>query len=415
MKTEKIKSFDYRWLLLILILIFVGGLLIFELIFGRFRLEIFNLYSFWGQSKLFDDLELLLCGIESMRNGLDPYPILCYEGAAPYNYPSTWRIFSWIPFFNLENRLFIGWTMVVSFFILFFRYIRNLNFFQCLCYICFLFSPASLMLFCMGNSDLIVMIILLLGLVLLPQRFLSITISLATLLKLFPIGGIFAILNSPEKNKKYFLLGLIIIVIPFLCYLILGWHELFLIKQNTPTEMVNFSYGLGRIRYNLSSKILKSTNIFFDIIFYLVFFLAFFIFFKTTYQKFKSLSITGDRIGNGFLVGIGIFIFSYFFQINYEYRLFFLILTLPQLFRWLKGGNKFIYAALFGSVIMLWDQSLTLFWNSFLETRTAVYYLFLRSLRDIIALSMIYFYGTVLLLYLINNHIFFMRSKINII
>lgn len=403
MKKIKIKSFDYRWLLLFVIVTFISGLLIFELVFERFRLEIFNLYSFWGQSKLFDDLELLLCGIESMRKGLDPYPILCYENAAPYNYPSTWRLFSWIPIFNLENRLIIGWSMIIIFMILFFKYIGRLNFMQSIPYFLFLFSPASLMLFCMGNSDLIVLIIILTGLVFVPLRFISLTISFASLLKLFPIGGILAVLNNQQMSKKYFWGGLLIIIIPFACYLIFGWHELFLIKQNTPTEMVSFSYGLGRIHYNLKSRILNAPSLLFDLAFYLAFFIGFFLFFKMTFLKLKSLNVQENNVGNGFLIGGGIFVFSYFFQINYEYRLMFLILTLPQLFTWAKSGNIIILIIIFCSVFILWDQSLTLLWNSFLESRTAIYYLLLRSLRDIITLGMAYFYGTILLAFLFKN------------
>ena len=64
----------------------------------------------------FVDLEILLCGIDAIRESANPYDEICYIGTGSFNYPYIWGFFSFIPFITTSNLIYIGFGLALTLF-----------------------------------------------------------------------------------------------------------------------------------------------------------------------------------------------------------------------------------------------------------------------------------------------------------
>ena len=138
--------------------------------------------------------------------------------------------------------------------------------------------------------------------------------------------------------------------------------NIILVSQKTPRPYESVAYGLGGIPSKFIDyfKIYPSLEFFIFIIFIVLFLFAFIIFYRFAQKKLKTPLVDSGGKGISYLIGAGIFITTCLIGYNWEYRLIFLLFTIPQILSWI-GENKIISL----SILIL---SILIVWQSFIST-----------------------------------------------
>ena len=111
-----------------------------------------------------------------------------------------------------------------------------------------------------------------------------------------------------------------------------------LVSHKTPRPYGGMSYGLGDIPSMVYGHFNNyKTFIFISFFSFMVMWLYFF--YIKTFPILRKMVVEDDMKGKSFLMGSGIFITTCIIGFNWEYRLIFLLLTLPQIFKWVKKSR----------------------------------------------------------------------------
>lgn len=321
----------------------------------------------WNQWKIpavlppFLDFRLIPSGAETFRSGIDPAVSNPNDpGNHIFNYPKIWYIFFYTGI-TQEDTVWLSILLIVLFFLTTFSFAEKLSIADVFLTIPIVFSPAAMLLYERGNVDLAFFVLCGLSILLL-MRFPASTVffvTLAAMFKFFPFFGIGIFLQENKKKfYKYFFVTLVI----FLIYVILNLDSLRAAWNLTLRENVN-SYGSNiifdllkdNIRYRLFQviprkhvySVFKWLPYFTTVIFLLM---AFFI----GAQSKESLKTDSERNLTAFRMGALIYIGTFLLGNNWDYRLAFLIFTIPQLSRWifiLKGKQKWFVIGVFISLL----------------------------------------------------------------
>ena len=346
---------NYRLIIFLLVILFFFVLLSFEFLLGSYAIGIRTLKIPIYPIPNFADLKILLCGIESMNKGIDPYGIVeCWDQQS-FNYPKTWKIFTIFPFLTSKNHITIGILIFFIFYIITLLFIEKLNFRLFVYYLIVLFSPSILLGLDRANSDLIIFIFLTIGLVFTSNKYLFHGLILfCSILKLYPIGAISFILNERKNNSVIILM---ISITAFAFYLYFFRENLEMVSMRTPRPYTYYSFGLQVLPENLiqNFKLNRSQTFLF---YYIILAIITLVYWKKNKRKyFLNPNLKKDKFTNGYLVGSGIFIVSCIIGYNYEYRLIFLILTIPKLIQWSRT-NKYYVHFLVINLLVFWQSGI---------------------------------------------------------
>ncbi len=306
----------------------------------------FNWMSFWGflnipASDPFSDFKALNIFLEYKNNGFDPYfknPI-----SDPIHsvliYPSIWLdIFDYL---NLEKdlnfKIATFLILFVYFFVLIDLFLRIESKSTKFLFIIFFFSTSNFLLIERLNIEIILFCLIYFSII--NKGFLKrfFFYTLALILKIFPIFSIFIFI---EKKKNF-----CIVLFFSIIYIFILRDEISLIKNNIIEYALIFAYGtlsISKAIYFYSTKLnlfINNENYFFfkNLLIVGVGFLSvivIFLGFRLNKKKISSV-ITFNEIM--LLSGGGIYIGTFIFSANIDYRLVFLILTIPYIF---KEGSK---------------------------------------------------------------------------
>lgn len=340
------------------------ALLIFLLLFDYDQYwYLFNSVIKFESWSVYGDLRLLLKGVDLYGIGKDPFKEH-YE--PPYNYPSFWRYFSYIKGFDASHYKIIGFLFIFcSQFLLLCASGSWYDPKKAFYYMVLLLSPVSLLIFERGNNDLVIFLLLLFPIVCFPRSkiFYILFFLLAFMLKLYPVGaGLLILYLYKEINVKNSVLiaGVLIIM---LIYIGLNYEEIIMIRERTPTSIAELSFGFLVPLKNImshNSKMYKIEGVYWAG--YIVLWLSvIFLLFKVFKNKWDQIDLTNNIASKEislFLIGAGIFLFSFFLSISWEYRLFFLVLCVPAIMSWVKNhqfGAKYLMIIL---PLILWNQTL---------------------------------------------------------
>jgi hypothetical protein len=197
-----------------------------------------------------------------------------------------------------------------------------------------------------GNTDLIifVMMVIVLWLHASPRfrvRLLGYAgILVAAVLKLFPFFAIIICLR--EKRSRAFVILAASFVL-FGLYAVATLNDLRTIQMLVP-QPTTYSYGAEVVLERFNSAISGNVSVPLSPILMLP--LAGLLFMVGSFLGFHG-SILGssqylnEKEGCAFLAGVSIYVGSFVAGINWDYRLIFLLLTVPQLFAWSKGKNRY--------------------------------------------------------------------------
>ncbi len=290
----------------------------------------------------FDDSLAINRGLQFMTQGENPYTS---NPSDPFNYPSIWL--SIYNFFDLENffrfKTFNFIVLYSYFFVLLDFYFKNNNKYFIFIFIIFIFSTSNFLIIERLNLEIIIFCFL--YIVIMNRNYIikSIFFFLSFILKIHPFFSILLFLG----NKKYFFSILFISLV----YLILMWEEISIMRNNMIEFALIFAYGISSIAkgiffYSVKYNYFINQDNYFLFRNALIFITAIYaitiILFKLrfNYNLPKSTMTMEEKF---FLCGSGIFIGTFITSSSIDYRLLYLIFTIPLLLHFNNKKIIFIY------------------------------------------------------------------------
>jgi len=305
----------------------------------------------------FADLRVITSGAECIRLGDDVLVANpCDPWKRPMNYPRIWSVpASWG--LDQSHTVILGILFGLLFFILVFVTIKRLNYIEALFYGLILCSPSAMLAIERSNNDLIIFILLSLSLLIMKNKtaiwryFSYIIIMFAAILKLYPI---FALITAIKEKKRNFTVIFLSIFIAFGIYVVTNFQSIILISKATPRS-TTFSYG-GKVIFDvIFDKLDSYFYIFYNyhipqyfnqinlLLFSLtiaLFLLISYLLAKHTENLFQNNKLNINQI-EAFRIGSSIYIGTFLIGNNWDYRLIFLLFTIPQILAWLKTQVQF--------------------------------------------------------------------------
>ena len=356
---KKVISFKYYGIIILFFAALLFSLmLLFEHKLGSYTIGIRTLKIPIYPMPYFLDLKLLLCGIEVIGKGINPYDELYCWSQQNFNYPISWSIFSLFPFFKANNNIIIGIIIFFIFYISVIIYTGKLPFILFIFYFFILFSPSVLLGLDRANSDLIIFIFLISTLIITTNKYyITSIILLCSFLKLFPIGAVLSLIKIKNRSNRFLTITLSSIL--FLLFIYVFQENIKIVSLKTPRPYQDYSFGLQTIpNYAINIFKIDKSQVYFFFYLLLILLITTLAFFK--YQTFFKYKLSNSKFGYGYLIGSGIFIVSYIIGNNFEYRFVFLILTIPQIFIWRKS-NTFLNHILVLYLIIFWQTGINYF------------------------------------------------------
>jgi hypothetical protein len=361
-RNSMISGKDYRFIPLSAVLLL--GLLFFlsESILGSYA--ILGEYMAIYPVPYFLDLKILLCAIDAIRNGSSPYVIGCitYANKIPmFNYPFVWGAFSILPFMTEANLIFIGICMAILFYASLYFFIGRCSRFSAVIYTLLFVSPAVILALERGNSDVIIFLLLMFAVFNYRSRYLfSILLLFTGMLKLYPLGSFVAILHTNQQRFRGAVLIFSLALASFIAYIIIQRENILTVSDKTPRPYGSQAYGLGEIPVAVSTFLDVSQGLA-RLPFYLFFAAATLAaYYYFIFRKSEIPSVQSGRHGIGYLIGSGIFILTCLIGFNFEYRLIFILFTVPQLLTWVYLRNRLAFAMLLCSILVVWQSLIEL-------------------------------------------------------
>ena len=354
----------------ILFFIFLGILTLVSFVSVRFGYQ--NIWKMWNipvMSPHFADLRVITGGAESYALGDDP---LYHNPRDPWgrqmNYPRIWHGLFALGI-NQDHTTILGIGFIGLFFIGVFSFSREIPPMTAVILSVVTFSPAVLLGIERGNSDLIIFFLLAMA-VTAGRRSGIIGIFFilsAAILKLFPAFGLSYILR--ETRRKILMLGALS---AFLMggYLICTLDDLKQIRAVTPQGVVP-SYGFNVLGMGLHKWLMAchfpiATNeiVLLQYIPYALIAILFLGFLFLIFKKYDLHKHEASPDVDAFRIGASIYIGSFMMGSNWDYRLMFLIFTVPQLVWWIRDrGTRKSYVpavTLTGIIFSCWAMRLGL-------------------------------------------------------
>ena len=278
----------------------------------------------------FSDILHIQSSLICKLSGIDPFITNpCEFKNIRYQYPITWLfVFEYLNLDNENNfRIFIFFILSFLFLTYFLLLEISKNKFNKIILILLFFSTSSTLVIERGNVDLIIFSLTFL-IVLIPSYYTSLLIiSGLSLLKIYPFFLFFYLLA--KKDKKIITISIMLLVIYFIYEVSIAKY----IDKNHSIMALSQSYGVQSITEGIF-KTLEKTNFAFitenqkniiRLICSLVFLLISILFFLTGINSNKKIDFLNKDIQkNLFTLGATIYIGSYIFYSNVDYRLIFL-------------------------------------------------------------------------------------------
>ncbi len=320
-----------------------------------------NLWNIPAFHLPFLDLRTILGAAESYAAGYNPAQDNPFDPLdRKFNYPRIWYLILAIGI-NQSWAIPLGIAIIVLFLISVLLFAGKLNKLSIFFIVLALFSPAVLFSMERGNVDLIFFSMLALGLILMniSQPASLLVWVTGILFKIYPIFGAGYFLDQEKRSSlKYIGIGAGITVL----YFALTYHDMLTVLRNT-VKGQDISYGVAVLptyfKWIVKEKIGKVdqpsfyqaavflNNIYssFPLLPYLAAALIILVLTCLGILRKKQLSFSNLRNLRAFWLGAGIYIGTFLLGNNWDYRLIFLLFTLPQLAEWIRQESGSIRAA----------------------------------------------------------------------
>jgi hypothetical protein len=311
-----------------------------------------------GPSAFFDTRNVL-AALECRRLGFDPLiENPCDPWGRPMNYPRVWLALRWLGL-DQSHTVALGVAFVVLFLVSVFLLVGRVSLGEggvlalCLC------SPAVMFAIERGNMDLVVFSILVLAVLVWRRRgrafevMSPLIVFLAATAKIYPVFGLAAFLFTGRRRAAVAaLLG----GVAFLVYAAVTWTDIQAVAQTAPQGQY-FSYG-ARILPAALYHVFVPDRFEGDLTKQLIAVLPLIVVGPVVWiwgqrRRPARNDVPGQVFVFAFYLGAFLFLGTFASANNFDYRLVFILLTLPQLFRWATGGSAEPRAALAGCTLAL--------------------------------------------------------------
>ena len=343
----------------------------------------------------FSDLDSITKTLLSKNFGFNVYLENPYDPAhGVYMYPSIWlNIFDFLNLYNLTYfKIFNFIIILIYFFVIQDIYLRNTQKKSKFILIIFFFSTTNFLILERLNIEIIIFSLIYFTIISRNYILKSIFFLIALAGKVFPIFSIFVFI----ANKGFFYLILFLSIL----YLFFIKEEIYFMSTNMIEYARIFAYGSGSISkaiYYYSREydlfINDENYIYLKSIIIFLFSIIAIILLKINFkfgEKLLEKNITLDD--SLFLAGGGIYLGTFIFSANVDYRLVFLLLTFSFI---LKINNSLIKNIYIISCLIIF--------NSFIfeggDPYSIKYFIkagFIYSLKFIVFIVICYFFGVVL-------------------
>jgi len=300
------------------------------LIFSYIFLFLIFVFDFWkyyplylfGSDQIFTDWNYIF-NYYNCLNKID----LSYKNCKEilnfkFVYPSIW--------FDIVNYIYSYFNYLIIFFIIFYVFLSYLILKKNnkIYYLLFLFSPVSILLIQRGNNEILIFILVYLFSYFFyfkKYNFLSlVSISIATILKIYPIGLFLLLFFDDIKKIKY------IKIISFITLTIIIYYffvEFLEINKNHNPGKITLVYGSETIFhiFNLLFDDIKINTFVFSFISLVVIII---ISLCVGNKKYNYLNKNNEI---SFLIGSLLIVSSFFFNSSFEYRFIYILFSLPYL------------------------------------------------------------------------------------
>lgn len=317
--------------------------------------------KFWGSLYVppvlpaFSDFNALNIFLENKNQGFNPYFETTHKIYTGLAYPSIWL--NLVEILNLKNIINFKICVFIILFLYFYilidlAFVVNNKIFNILLVI-FFFSTSNFLLLERLNIDIIIFILIYFFVINKNSIIQFFLFALSFVLKIYPIFSIFVFLDK----KKYFFLTLMFTSI----YLLFIREEISWMTNNIIECALTFCYGIASISkaiyfYSIEYSYFINENnydffrnimVIIAIVFASIIVLSQVNFLKKNYLK--KLSIDQKM----FLSGAGIYLGTFATTANVDYRLVYLLFTIPYL---LKEDYKILNYIYFFSIILCFNS-----------------------------------------------------------
>jgi hypothetical protein len=281
------------------------------------------------------------------------------------NYPRIWHVLFALGI-NESHTNIMGSIVVILFFmgIGIFWFSKKFDNLTYLILSMVVISPSVMLGVERSNIELIIFFILSLALTIGYRSTIGATtlIELASILKIYPVFGFVYFL---KENKKRFWLFLLLASGIFILYAILILDDLIQVYKTTP-QLVGSSFGINVWWRGLSHRrflnlpISDDLKIFFKIISYIIALLILLLtFLFGILRKVGKDIIDNTHHIDAFRIGAAIYIGCFLLMNTHDYRLIFLIFTIPQIIEWsrkkIEGISSGTLITLVAMLFSLWS------------------------------------------------------------
>ena len=290
---------------------------------------------------LFNDIRVITAALDCCRTGHDP---LLEGSCSPnliYNYPRLWYLLQYTGI-GERHTLMVACISIVVFVLSLFTIIGKPGFVRSLYWMVVIISPPVVLAVERCNNDIILFSVLTAALVLVNKEGIRkfagyFLILLGTLLKLYPLFAAIVLLRESRSNR---LKAGLLIVIPVLLYLLLGYNELLKVYLLSPKPSGTNAFGAYTWMDNLNNYFRFSEYIQLSLILVsLALMIAAPVF--SIYHWNRSYTPAPNSITlDSFRIGAAIYMGCFILGNNFDYRLIFLIFMVPQLMEWYRQQEK---------------------------------------------------------------------------
>jgi hypothetical protein len=346
-----------------------GSLLIWLFILLLFKsygyTQTWELWKVPTESPPFSDFRLIPGSAETFRMGIEPS---VRNPGDPhkrkFNYPTFWRLFFYTGITQADT-IWISILTIMLFFAGVFLFPEKLTVSNAMWMLLIVFSPASMLLYERGNVDLIVFF-LCVAIVLAGDysAYAAAALLIAgTVVKLFPFFGITVLLRESRQRFIWLSAGCLSVLLLYMYVT----SESVSASWNLTMRGKDISYGANVFFYRYGQALSQFFSQWFAgpqvdrilkigpmILASILVFIAG----VAGRRDQEPLAISSERNLAAFRMGASIYIGTFLLGNNWDYRLAFLVLVLPQLLEWtrslIKKYRTIALACLFGVLASCW-------------------------------------------------------------
>jgi hypothetical protein len=299
-----------------------------------------------GTGLYFLDLRFITSAWECIRRGIDVIPAIpCDPRARTFNYPRAWLVPAPLGL-GQEDTVRLGKALVVTFFLTAFVAMGRARLADGLVSAAAMCSPAVMLGVERGNADLLIFCLVVWGVLLLrlrsavPRIAAHALLWLSAVLKLYPV---FAWAPLLWQRRRWVLGGAGVVGLGFAAYALATLDDLRRVRETVPRDQA-FSYGAPILGEKVGGNLVvlaAGAAIAIALV-------------ALARRRRADPSLGEQRELDLFLAGAATFVGTFALGHNYNYRMVFLLLTLPLLLRWARGGDALAAIAGAGVVATMW-------------------------------------------------------------